>query len=314
MDDKDKDGATVASKLSGFIQTLRAIDGVNQNAVKSAVDSLALKEASKIVDSFRKTLTINLSESMRAFAESLEREKPKIIERLMQVAQTIQDVNRDLAVAAVIMNNNGWWLVGCMDAVFFRRLPEYEAQVTPDALTKIIVDSVNSDECGDLTDIVNAWTLPSYEARKAIFQDALWAHKEGKYTLTVPTLVVQVEGIIREFISSEDSFTSYRFPAIKARFDQKFIQITHTTTNPTLVTPEQLQGIINYYNLAALERLFTNYQPDAHVEPADINRHAASHGLWINYGTIEHSTKLFLLLDMLYSMLQQLSTTPSVTS
>lgn len=52
--------------------------------------------------------------------------------------------------------------------------------------------------------------------------------------------------------------------------------------------------------------LYATYAPESHQEPDGLLRHAVAHGLWLNYGKVELSTRLFLLLDMLHSMLRQL--------
>jgi len=74
--------------------------------------------------------------------------------------------------------------------------------MTPNLLTKKIVEYFNKHECKELEDIVNSWKLESFSNNKKIFQDALWAHKESKYTLTVPTLTIQVEGVIRSYLDN----------------------------------------------------------------------------------------------------------------
>jgi hypothetical protein len=63
---------------------------------------------------------------------------------------------------------------------------------------------------------------------------------------------------------------------------------------------------VNYHNLDALERLYNQYYPDQHQPPDGVNRHAISHGRWLDFDTIDRSLHAFLMFDMLHSMLEQL--------
>src|SRR5205085_12467235 len=138
---------------------------------------------------------------IKAIIEDVKKQRPlfvEIVKGLRQAALEVLEVNRDLAVAAAITNKNGWWLVNSMPIVFYRDLVKVEDQITPEALSQIIVDYVNHHDCAELVEVVDRWHVPSFEQRNVIFKDALWAHKEGRYILTIPTLVIQIEGILRE--------------------------------------------------------------------------------------------------------------------
>ncbi|MBM4242062.1 MAG: hypothetical protein FJ150_10475 [Euryarchaeota archaeon] len=198
------------------------------------------------------------------------------------------------------MCDNGWWFILSLPDDFFHvELQGLEDRITPKLLTKKIVEYFNKDECKELEDILNSWELESFSNNKKIFQDALWAHKESKYTLTVPTLTIQVEGVIRSYLDyiSEHSIHPYK-EALKKRYEESISE------------NRGLESFIQKKNLEFLEKKLENFyqsfEPSKPKNFDDLYRHPLFHGQYLNYHSIEISTKLFLFLDMLYWILDDL--------
>jgi len=215
--------------------------------------------------------------------------------------------------AAKLMNEHGWWLLMNLTIPFYLKLLEVKEHVTPEWLTSVITAEFNRDNCLELEKMVRSWSTEPFVKRRDIFDDALWAHRLGKYTLTVPTLMLQVEGIIRHFMESSYGVRAYRFADVKARFRERVRAIEELPEEEEL-SFAQLQLLANYYNLEYLDTVFSRYDPSQHVEPGDLNRNAMYHGLWITYASMGFSTKLFLLLDTLESVLGQLAGESPVAS
>ena len=72
------------------------------------------------------------------------------------------------------------------------------------------------------------------------------------------------------------------------------------------VREQDIQALINYHNLAFLESLYAHYNPTNRMEPVALNRHALAHGLWLTYASEEASTRSFLFLDMVHSLVDEL--------
>src|ERR1051325_783924 len=235
-----------------------------------------------------------------SIAETIVRESTRGIE------QAIDRFNPMLAKAAVVMADHGWWLVRQLPLIFYSEVANSDEEVTREALTNDILDFFNRNEWEPLAGMVNAWNLAGFDSRRKHIRDALEIHKQGRYTMTVPGLVFHVEGIVREFIEVTDNVSEHSFRPIRQIFQDKFDRLS--AVPPDLdITYEDVQLIENYHNLAVLERLYQIYRPEQHQAPDTVNRHAISHGLWIDYDKAETSTYLFLLLDMLHAMLEQLA-------
>lgn len=257
---------------------------------------------------------------------------PKILagmDSMKRATESIIAINTILAKAAKFLSAKGWWLIGSLSIDFYKYLVEHQQEITGEKLTNYFVTNFNKDDCIHLKEMVEGWTIPAFQNRQTIFKDALWAHQNERYTLTVPALIIQVEGIIRQYIKDTDNFTDYNFPKVKDYFSLQYLKdmdkdfagykleevkeqfktrVSDIESIPdgSKVGFADFRALINYYNLEVLEKIFAKYDPGKHEDPDHLMRHAISHGLWITYANIENSTKLFLLLDMLHSMLMQL--------
>lgn len=86
-------------------------------------------------------------------------------------------------------------------------LPEYSDLVErlmdkPDKEVKRELDAAipkyfRRDNYAPLSEMVEGWQ-EHFRVRYHVFEDALWAHERGRYTLSIPSLATQVEGIVRD--------------------------------------------------------------------------------------------------------------------
>lgn len=58
-----------------------------------------------------------------------------------------------------------------------------------------IVEFMNKNDCSHFTKIVDSWDSDLFKDKSIIFQEALQAHKEGRYVLSIPALTLQIEPI-----------------------------------------------------------------------------------------------------------------------
>lgn len=278
-------------KVKDFLQRLAASDPLRD------LTGSILQSSMKIEDSGHPMLTLN--EGIDAAFSSL-----KNLDSVFAQAQA--NLVSVFAQASEIMAQNGWWIVGFLPMPFYVELIRIRDRVTFDEITEYITHYANDKKCAELTSIVNTWESHIFEDREEIFKQALWAHYRKKYAVTVPALIVQFEGIVRDFIEIHDGKTKWRFENVLPLFNQKFAQIEAAPEKQEMEWGE-IEALMNYHNLKSLKKLYEGHAPNSHAAPSDVNRHAVGHGLWLGYATEEISTKCFLLLDMLHSMLRQLT-------
>src|SRR5262249_7437736 len=79
-----------------------------------------------------------------------------------------------------------------------KRLHEV-GELSPETLQRLIVETYRHDDYALLQAIVRDWEdNPLFVSRREILLDALDAHIHGKYTLTIPALLAQIESIACE--------------------------------------------------------------------------------------------------------------------
>ncbi|MCF5704730.1 YecA family protein [Pseudomonas syringae] len=115
----------------------------------------------------------------------------------------------------------------------------------------------------------------AFELRRQILKDAVEAHFNGKYTLSVPVLFAQVEGILREYggMKLADKFR----PNVSTEiWDRRFL----------FVITDNAQ----YFN-AFINKLFEGQQDES-----SFNRNPILHGMSVNYDSEEWSIVLILII------------------
>ncbi|MBD2139570.1 hypothetical protein H6F32_18865 [Anabaena sp. FACHB-1237] len=129
--------------------------------------------------------------------------------------------------------------------------------------------------------------------RYSILEQALSAHKEGKFFLSVSTLIPQVEGIIRDIIENNGrnaDFGGMSDDEIRKAIESLKDAWTNNHRNTSL-----LILLDNIFEMVS--RLYVD---DRQISSYDgLYRHGICHGRLTNFGTVKNSLKLILILDRL---------------
>lgn len=145
-----------------------------------------------------------------------------------------------------------------------------------------------------LKDAVETWKAhPLFASRINIIVDAVEAHIARKYTLTVPTLLPLVEGIIHEFVIYENlSLSSEKKEQMKQALE-------HAPLAGAL-SMNIYEGLVGYLDDVYAYKDFKKLSPKNRQK---LNRHIVLHGRQINYFTEINSLRAFLMLDALSGLL-----------
>lgn len=147
---------------------------------------------------------------------------------------------------------------------------------------------------------VGDWSsVPAFAARKQVFQDALCAHRDSKYTLSIPALIPHIEGVITDWI-----ICKLPADAVKWKQESKTKQFKEVLTNGVnhsftdrRVIEAALSFIVDGPVLATFEKWILPHG-------AFPNRHVVGHGKFDStIYTQENSIKVFLMLDTLFRVM-----------
>ncbi len=213
---------------------------------------------------------------------------------LSSISTWFEEIKRELddleiagPVLVPIFLEAGFWITPSMH---FRVILEIKrlydkGELTAEALRNLILSSYRADQHALLCSTVRGWLAhPVFAKHERALIDALEAHVNGKYTLTIPTLLAHIEGIGREIIEGKDEGTKQTIEKAVTKIDPRFVRSISRDVLLTYITTmayEQTKKL----NGRSLEDI--------------LQRHAILHGMIVNYNTEENSLRAFLLLDAL---------------
>ncbi len=129
-----------------------------------------------------------------------------------------------------------------------------------------------------------------------VIEEALWAHRKGFYNLSVPGLLIHLEGIAADYVKKHKLL-----PQVKG--ETRKIIVTALSD-----TPYSLLDIRTYAGVNALieyveDSMFASVDFDKeHVRLHGENRlkgHAVRHGRQVAFGSRMNSLRLFLFIDVM---------------
>lgn len=167
--------------------------------------------------------------------------------------------------------------------------------LTPKNLDKIITKYFLEQNI-DLNEIISSWEKPGFQERKHIFNECIWALNNNMYGVAIPTLIVQIEGILysnyNDEVKNENKNGYWKvINAFKYVFDDKSEwekAISYILTN----------DIYARFNGSFLERQDKENQYKSHT-----NRNEILHGIDINYMEDSCLLKIIMLLDAIHDVL-----------
>lgn len=150
-----------------------------------------------------------------------------------------------------------------------------------------------------LTQLSEAWwDAPEFTLRKPLLVEAITAHKEGRYVLSIPALLPQIEGIVTDWMHAAlcETEIPFRQESKTKLFREALLHLGDRTFAYRRVVEATISFILDGPVLASFKRWRDT------VDDTFPNRHVVEHGDDAVY-TEENSLKLILLLDTLHFMM-----------
>jgi hypothetical protein len=256
----------------------------------SEIQSHMSARVSQTMALYESAIAQSLGQFREAVAQrnALADRAPKTVADLSTLSQQFETAMMDLQWPAPMIDMD---FALMQDIVTLHdNLPRQEADTRVGRMLSRIYDA----DC--LNERLNFWK--SYKwigPRMHILAMALGAHTEGKYELSIPVLVVQIEGIILE---------GSRFGGWVVHSSEK------TKVEEACERDGSFVGrLAKNLFVTAFFQQFTIGQP---VVP-NLSRHAILHGVDTDYPTPENSLKLILLLDCTLNVFDEQRSAPSAS-
>lgn len=203
--------------------------------------------------------------------------------------------------AMTAFNTAGWPIAPSMSRELRERVVELFQQGKTWYVSRVILGYYKREDYKNLVTMVNSWRdYHLFVPRMHIIDDALIAHRSGKYTLSVPALLPQIEGVLNDYVRLNN--LSARCGKIQQIYSAAIGDLdSYGLSNWAIANTLMFQLQTNTY-------AFTDFEVELSksVNNRQTTRHTVLHGVTINYHRPIHSLKAFVLLDAI-SALQEIN-------
>lgn len=172
-----------------------------------------------------------------------------------------------------------------------------------------------------LADAVATWWDDSeFAARQSIIEQALTAHRQKMYALTIPALLAQCEGIAGDFVRSYVAPPGGKTAPSLGKSGQIVRHAIEAAGSAGIIDPDDadilhmvlIEAVLAHVQTVAFETANFSAEYARIRKRRDLNRHGTLHGIQINYATAMNSLRCFLLLDALYALRKHARTASTI--
>jgi hypothetical protein len=196
----------------------------------------------------------------------------------------------------------GAWLPPTAELDLYALLEDHvgDESHSPAPIRALIVAFYHANGFEKLTDLVDSWDKSPYlQARWQLVMDALEAHKQGKYTLSVPSLLPLIEGMLISQLGKPASggVRNLATTAIRNKYSAGSTDLIVEVMLEYIVS-ERLYGKVPPLHFSPEE--YPKWLEAQGLEPGQVlNRHAILHGIHGQYATVDNSLRVFFVIDYL---------------
>lgn len=174
-------------------------------------------------------------------------------------------------------------------------------EASTENVKKIFLNFYEIGNRKNLREMVDAWKEnPYFSERMEIIYDAFEAHKEGKFTLSIPTLLPHVEGISKQILPGISGVKNTVEETISSYDKGYFMVDSEREMFLELIINPYFFGSFNNVNSPEEYKLLME-EKELDIENS-VNRHAILHGFHLDYATKINSLRVFFVLDALFWM------------
>ncbi|MFM6209362.1 SMI1/KNR4 family protein [Planktothrix sp.] len=146
---------------------------------------------------------------------------------------------------------------------------------------------------------------PFVNKRYRILEQAVEAHLNQQFYLSVSTLMPQIEGLLRDVLDAQKDLDSESkeeikkaFKSLEKKYMKKATRILTNAWNDKIPKLLKSQAVMLESLPDLVGNLYKKYEPETEVPIQEkIYRHGICHGLQLDFGSEKNSLQLILLLD-----------------
>lgn len=289
---KDNLGLMLAAGLADLVKANFVIQPAIPEYVQKLRESIELQDAefrsyiSSIIDSQR--VLENVFESLNPAVEAIRQHFIEQNAMLGRALEPLHQYFQQEEQAAEAFLYAGFCMAPSMNSKLVQRVKTLRTENKKRMIAQAIMRYYQSKNYARLKAMVsNLESNALFAPRMPIIRDALLAHLNRQYTLSIPALLTQIEGVVGDFARHREIPTKL---AKKQLFSDTLDNIpsnwmrlaVHKSVTEFVDTTLYASKDFKKLGLRNKER---------------INRHVVLHGRQVNYASERNSLRLFLLLD-----------------
>ena len=200
---------------------------------------------------------------------------------MLAIAESVQKLPSDLRVVVSALAERGWYISGGMDIPLLRKL-----QMAAESQDFTLLDQLMESWVAHAAPEIEADAVARFANRTAIIAAAFEAHRREQFELSVPVLLIQVEGMCVQELGVKFYSTTKGVPNTKKLAES---MVDNPIMDVFLLPLRQPSG------LTASTEFRSNY-------PHALNRHEVLHGTNTDYPSLTNSLKAISLMGYFVSL------------
>ena len=237
----------------------------------------------------------NLVKPVIEFQKIIKESMSKIVEQTKRIPSDLSYSQKEY------LFEKGWYLSQDVPIGYPGRIRNLIDEKKDEELEKLLIDYTKS-----IIPEIKEKVQKSFPSREKIVDDALKAHEENRYILSIPLLLIQAEGICREIIDISPFLGGRNIKSlskIKDKLEKKLdqYQFNGIKLKVDSLTEILLQSLLNETDINTnVDRIKKKQMKDKKYH--SINRNYIIHGWSVNYASEVNSYKAISFLNFIIDL------------
>ena len=227
--------------------------------------------------------------------EHVKQFEEAIMPLMDEFTKAIKNLPKDIMKVQSYLTDQGWYISPELTIDILRKLADMIDNQKHKKIESFILEFAKSRVSKTEQRIKNHWPM-----REKILDDAFNAHEQGIYTLSIPVMLAQADGICFKILKVFLFSIKKEKPRTGRALDQflKNVKVSNNEFqissgyNPFLKYLRSVSSVMEYIN-------FEDKKNQNNQNYRTLNRHSILHGIDINYYTEANSLRAILILDYL---------------
>ena len=269
----------------------------------------AVNQAAKVIAQQQSVIAESLSNTIQAFVQQFTEIQEEPTRMLSAFRESFKQYHDQTEAASneisSLMVQSGFWFPpsGSLGIIHTIRKLKNKGQASPENVRQVVIDYYEKDNYSNLRNMVDDWgENPYFANRMHIITDALEAHIDVKYTLSIPALLPLVEGIVTDIVGrratrADGGMSGWAGTAIETLYLDSFRESSKDALI-AFISGSSVYGNVDtaYFTPSMFPTWLANQGLDG---KQILQRHAILHGVQTDYDSKENSLRSFLILDIL---------------